>query len=210
EVVDLYGQHGVDVIAITDHILDEHTIRERERNGEPVKAVREDEFKDYLKLLWKEQKRAWKEYNMLLIPGTEITNNHDLYHILAIDVKEYVDPTLPVEEIVELVKDQNALVIAAHPDKKKTDERHLSWYLWEHQDRLRDLFDAWEVANRDDLFNSVGLKKYNYIANSDFHKREHLYSWKTLLRCEKNVEDVKEAIRRNEDVAIYLMRKREG
>ena len=210
EVVDLYGQHGVDVIAITDHILDEHTLRERKRKGEPVGAVEEDEFKDYLKLLWKEQKRAWKEYNMLLIPGTEITNNHDLYHILAIDVKEYVDPTLPVEEIVELVKDQNALVIAAHPDKKKTDERHLSWYLWEHQDRLRDLFDAWEVANRDDLFNSVGLKKYNYIANSDFHKREHLYSWKTLLRCEKNAEDVKEAIRKNEDVAIYLMRKREG
>jgi len=53
----------------------------------------------------------------------------------------------------------------------------------------------------------VGLKKYNYIANSDFHRREHLYSWKTLLRCEKNVEAVKEAIVRNEEVAIYLMRK---
>lgn len=41
-----------------------------------------------------------------------------LYHILAIDVKGYVDPSLPVEEIVKRLKEQNALVIAAHPDRK--------------------------------------------------------------------------------------------
>ncbi|RLG11687.1 phosphotransferase, partial [Candidatus Pacearchaeota archaeon] len=80
--------------------------------------------------------------------------------------------------------------------------------LWKNQERFRDLFDAWEVANRDDLFNSIGVKKYNYIANSDFHEPRHLYSWKTLIRAEeKNVEAIKEAIRKNENVAIYLMRK---
>jgi hypothetical protein len=39
------------------------------------------------------------------------------------------------------------------------------------------MFDAWEVANRDDLFNVVGLKKFNYIANSDFHSPRHLRVW---------------------------------
>ncbi|HIQ49704.1 MAG TPA: phosphotransferase [Nanoarchaeota archaeon] len=208
EVVDLYGQHGVDVIAITDHVLDKYTLKERKEKGQPINAIEEDNFKEYLKHLWKEQKRAWEKYKMLLIPGIEITNNHKLYHILGIDVKDYVDPTLTVEEIVKELKDQNALAIAAHPDKKKTDEEHLSWYLWKNQEKYRDLFDAWEVANRDDLFNSIGVKKYNYVANSDFHEKEHIYSWKTLVKCEKNIEAIKEAIIKNEDVAIYLMRKK--
>lgn len=42
--------------------------------------------------------------------------------------------------------------------------------------RLAAMFDAWEVANRDDLFNVVELKKFNYIANSDFHEKRHLLS----------------------------------
>jgi hypothetical protein len=62
------------------------------------------------------------------------------------------------------------------------------------------------VANRDDLFNVVGLKKFNYIANSDFHSPRHLYSWKTLLRCEKNVEAIKAATGSNHGLAIYLFR----
>jgi len=207
EVVDLFGKHSFDVISITDHILDRFTLEERKKKKEPINAIRKENFKDYLKTLWKEAKRAWKEYNMLLIPGVEITNNYRLYHILAIDIKEYIDPTLSVEEIIKEAKEQNALVIAAHPDRKKEDKEYLSWYLWENKEKFREMFDAWEVANRDDLFNSIGLKKYNYIANSDFHELWHLYSWKTLIKAEKNVEAIKEAIRKNENVSIYLMRK---
>ena len=44
----------------------------------------------------------------------------------------------------------------------------------------------WEAANRDDLFSVTSLKHYPYVANSDFHKPKHLYSWKTLVRAEKN------------------------
>ena len=206
EIVDLYGQSGVDVIAITDHILDKFTISERLKNNQPLNAIKEEDFQNYLRILWKEQQRAWKEYKMLLIPGVEITNNKEHYHILAIDIKEYIDPSLPVEKIVEKIKKQNAIGIAAHPDKKKTDEEHLSWYLWVNQERFKDMFDAWEIANRDDLFNSIGVKKYNYVANSDLHERQHLYSWKTLIRTEKNIEAIKEAIKINKNVAIYLKR----
>jgi hypothetical protein len=79
-------------------------------------------------------------------------------------------------------------------------------FLWKHHETFKALFDAWEVANRDDLFNVVGLKKFNYIANSDFHEKRHLYSWKTIIGCAKNGEAVKSAIRRNEAVSIYLFR----
>ncbi len=208
EVVDLYGRHGFDVIAITDHVLDRYTLEERVRRGEPIRAVRREEFGKYLRVLWQEARRAWERYNMLLIPGVELTNDYMHYHILVVDIKEYIDPTLPVEEIVEKAREQNALVIAAHPDKKKQDRVHYSWYLWVNQEKFRNLFDAWEVANRDDLFNSIGVKKYNYIANSDFHEPHHIYSWKTLVYSEKNVEAVKEAIRKNEYVAIYLLRRK--
>ncbi len=206
DVVNLYGEHGFDVISITDHILDRYTIEERIRNKTPIRAIKKEDFKDYLKILWNESKRAWQKYKMLLIPGVEITNEFNKYHIIALDIKEYVDPTLPVEEIVQKLKEQNAVAIAAHPDRKKTDKEHGSWYLWKNQERFKDLFDAWEVANRDDLFNSIGLRKYNYIANSDFHEPCHLYSWKTLIRSEKNTEAIKDAIRTNKNIAIYLMR----
>ncbi len=46
------------------------------------------------------------------------------------------------------------------------------------------------VANLENLFNVVGLKKYNYIGNADLHSLRHLYLWRTLLRCEKNTEAI--------------------
>jgi 3',5'-nucleoside bisphosphate phosphatase len=65
---------------------------------------------------------------------------------------------------------------------------------------------VWEAANRDDLFSVTSLKHYPYVASSDFHKRKHLYSWKTLLRCEKNWESIAHALRANVDVVLTLYR----
>jgi hypothetical protein len=65
---------------------------------------------------------------------------------------------------------------------------------------------VWEAANRDDLFSVTSLKHYPYVASSDFHKRKHLYSWKTLLRCENNWEAIAHALRANVDVALTLYR----
>jgi len=63
-----------------------------------------------------------------------------------------------------------------------------------------------EAANRDDLFSVTSRKHYPYIANSDFHKRKHLYSWKTLLRCEKDWTAIARTLRSNVDVAVTLYR----
>ncbi len=68
------------------------------------------------------------------------------------------------------------------------------------------MIDAWEIANRNNIFTPVGLKRLAFLANSDFHKPKHIYSWKTLLHCEKDPEAIKECIRRNEHVAITLYR----
>ena len=50
----------------------------------------------------------------------------------------------------------------------------------------------------------TSLKHYPYVASSDFHKAKH--SWKTLVRCDKTWPDVREALRRNVDVALVLYR----
>ena len=79
-------------------------------------------------------------------------------------------------------------------------------YLWENQEKFAPLLDAWEIANRNNIFNDIGLKRLPFIANSDFHKPKHIYSWKTLIHCEKDAEAIKDCIRRNEHVAITLYR----
>jgi hypothetical protein len=44
------------------------------------------------------------------------------------------------------------------------------------------------------------------VANSDFHKAKHLYSWKTLVRAEKEWGAIARALRANVDVAVMLYR----
>jgi hypothetical protein len=50
------------------------------------------------------------------------------------------------------------------------------------------------------------LKRLAFLANSDFHKPKHIYSWKTLLHCHKDPEAIKDCIRKNEQLAITLYR----
>ncbi|MBN2093008.1 phosphotransferase [candidate division KSB1 bacterium] len=206
QVVNLYGENGFDAISITDHILDEKTFKKCLANHEDPMVIEREHFSDYLQTLWKETRRAWQEFGMLLIPGTEITNNHDGYHILGIDIKEYIDPGQPVENIVNEIHRQGGIAIAPHPHRGSVERSIEHTYLWDNHERFAQLFDAWEVANRDDLLTVIGLKKFNYIANSDFHEPHHLYSWKTLLRCEKNIEAIKSEIHQNNGVSIYLFR----
>jgi predicted metal-dependent phosphoesterase TrpH len=207
DVVSLYGSEAFDAISITDHILDRHSFAYCQKHQQDPMVIRKPDFNDYLHALWIEARRAWQKFGMLLIPGTEITNNTAGYHILAIDIKEYIEPGLPVEEIVEEIHRQGAIAIAPHPHRGSLDGTQELMHLWNNHEKYADLFDAWEVANRDDLFNVVGIKKFNYIANSDFHQKRHLYSWKTIIGCDQNTEAVKHALQQNDAVSIYLFRK---
>ena len=205
-VVELYGDSGFDVIAITDHVLDSESIKKARKQTSGLSAVSRSEFSNYQQALWAAARRAWEKYGMLVVPGVEITNNTARYHILSLDIKEYISPDLDVEAIIEKTREQQGISVACHPYVRNHSGEDPSVYLWKNHERLATMFDAWEVANRDDLFNVVGLKKFNYIANSDFHEERHLLSWKTLLRCEKNIEAVKEAIRNNDRVSLFLYR----
>jgi hypothetical protein len=206
EVIRMYGEAGFDVISITDHVLDTESVLECRKAGYKHCCIEEQHFIQYQRELWSAARYAWETYNMLVIPGIELTNNTSRYHILALDIKEHISPDLGVEEILHEIRAQGGVSVACHPYIRNHSGEAPSEYLWTNRDQFATMFDAWEVANRDDLFNVVGLKKFNYIANSDFHEEKHLRSWKTLLRCSKNTEAVKEAIRTNDAVSLFLYR----
>jgi len=101
---------------------------------------------------------------------------------------------------------RSSICTAPRASSTSSPSRISTCYLWDHREELSDLVDVWEAANRDDLFPVTSLKHYPYVANSDFHKPKHLYSWKTLVRSEKNWPAIKSALRRNIDVALTLFR----
>jgi hypothetical protein len=215
-VVDLYGKTGrFDVIAITDHILMKKDLLARIGRiatfGRRSFAVREEQFGAYLADIEAEAVRAAQEYGLLVVAGAEITQNHfhgrKNSHIIALDIKDYISADQSAQDILHEIRRQDALSIACHPHHRPPRRLEVSTcYLWDHRKELAPIVDLWEAGNRDDLFPVTSLKHYPYVANSDFHKPKHLYSWKTLLRCEKNWPAVKQALKSNVDVALTLFR----
>jgi predicted metal-dependent phosphoesterase TrpH len=216
DVIDLYGRTGAfDVIAITDHILRRKDFLTRAGKlatlGRHSFSVTKDHFGSYLAEIALEARRARREYDMLVLPGAEITQNairaRQNAHIIALDIKEYISADLDAEAILREIRRQGAFSIACHPHHRTTRRVEISTcYLWDHRKELAPLVDVWEAANRDDLFSVTSLKHYPYIANSDFHKPKHLYSWKTLVKAKKEWGAIRKALRDNVHVAITLFR----
>jgi len=216
EVVDLYGQTGrFDVIAITDHILMRKDLLARACKlatlGYRDFSVTEERFDDYIAEINAEAVRARKLYDLLVVPGAEITQNRIRSkmnsHIVGLNLREFISADQPAEDVLKAIRKQGAFSIACHPHHRTTRRIEISTcYLWDHRKRLVDLVDVWEAANRDDLFSVTSLKHYPYVANSDFHKARHLYSSKTLVRCEKNWDAIARTLRENVDIALTLYR----
>jgi len=199
EVVKIYGEAGFDTIAITDHLFDTQSpisLRLREE-GKSVKDVEAYFHKIEEVSLW-----AKESYDLLVIPGLEICNLLKDYHILGIDLKGAVNPNQDATGVINDIHQQGGLAIASHPHLKlsyflkgdnESIQRH-PLHLWKHHERYVDKIDAWEIANREDLFGIVSLEGLPYVANSDFHDRGHISSWKSLILAEKDKEAVKKAI----------------
>jgi hypothetical protein len=51
----------------------------------------------------------------------------------------------------------------------------------------------------------ISRESLPHLANSDFHRPEHLYAWKTLLRAEKSREGVLAALRRGTGIGVLRL-----
>lgn len=209
EIVDFYGQRGFDCLSITDHLCDPKRLLGKLVNLTGL-VIPPGELAAYFEEIEYEKKRAWAKYDLLLMTGVEF--NKDGYtpktstHLLGVDLKQPIDPSLDIKQLIAEIHAQGGLAVASHPHEIKSEWGKNTLYLWEHVEEYTPLIDAWEVANRDDIFNPVGLKKLPFIANSDFHKPKHIHSWKTVLYCEKEAEAIKHCIRVNRDVSLTLYR----
>jgi len=209
EVVDFYGRRQFDCICITDHVADPRRLIGR--MGELINlTIPYGQLDEYFDLIERERKRAWRKYNMRVMTGLEFNKEgftkKTSGHLLGLDLKAPIDPALGFVEIIAQIHSQGGLSVAAHPHLMKSEWGKNTLYLWENQDVFAPIIDAWEIANRNNIFTPVGLKRFAFLANSDFHKPKHIYSWKTLLHCENDPDAIKECVRRNEHVALTLYR----
>jgi UDP-N-acetylglucosamine:LPS N-acetylglucosamine transferase len=212
EVVDFYGRRHFDCICITDHLADSRRVI-----GKLGKLSRltlsPSQLPEYFEVIERERRRAWRKYGMLLMAGLEFNKDgltsKSSAHLLGIDLEMPIIDCLDLPETIAQIHSQKGLAVASHPHIMKSEWGKNTLYLWEHQERFAPLLDAWEIANRNNMFNPVSAKRLPYLANSDFHKPKHIYSWKTLVSSEKSPEAIKECIRRNERIAITLYRENE-
>jgi signal transduction histidine kinase/predicted metal-dependent phosphoesterase TrpH len=209
DVIKLYGESGFNVIAITDHLFDTESERSLaiHREGKSIKNA-----EDYFRKIEEVSPQARKAYDLLVIPGLEICNLGRDFHILGIDLKEPVDPNQDAETVIREIHQQGGLAIASHPHLKlsfflqgdHTSIKRHPLHLWKFRERYAHNIDAWEIANREDLFEAVSLERFPYLANSDFHDSCHLTSWKSLIFSEKEKEAVKKAIVKKKVAIFYF------
>ncbi len=199
EIVRIYGEAGFDVIAITDHLFDTQSPRSLElyEEGKSIKNL-----ETYFRKIEEVGRWAKESYGLLVIPGLEICNLLEDYHILGVDLKEPVNPNQDAEGVIKEIHRQGGLAIASHPHLKLSYflqgdnisiQRH-PLHLWRHRKRYSEKLDAWEIANGEDLFAIISLERLPFVANSDFHERRHLTSWKSLIFAEREKESIKQAI----------------
>ena len=192
EVIDLFGESGHDVIAITDHIVNTDSVVGKVTHRFGL-SVTYDQFAAYRDELEREKRRAWDAYRMVVIAGAELTQNaitrKNSAHVLALGLDEFVSADGTVEDMLVRARSSARVLVACHPNEM-SDWYSNTFYLWNRREQVADLIDLWEVACRWDLFPQVSRAKFRYVGNSDFHQPAHLFAQKTLLPCEKNEEAV--------------------
>jgi len=204
EVVDLFGRSGHDVIAITDHIVNDDNVIGKVTHRLGLTVTREN-FDAYRAEIESEARRAWDQYRMLVIAGAELTQNRvrrtHSAHVLALDINQFVSADGTVEDMLVRANDCGAVVVACHPHEM-SDWFANTFYLWNRRTEVAQSIHLWELACRWDLFPPVARARLPYVGNSDFHDTPHLYAWKTLLPCEKRTADVIRTLKRGVGLAV--------
>lgn len=184
-LVDLYGSHGFDVLCITDHVLPSD---EGNRS-----CVGVHNWRAYLDAIDAEAERARSEYGLLVVPGLELTDNHvdprRSAHALALGVRRFVSMDGGLRNAVSEARGAGAAIVAAHPHAPGENRRGTCRWWYERNEPTIQA-DRYELFNRHDVFAWIADAQLPGVATGDFHRPEHLNTWKTVLPCEKNERGV--------------------
>ena len=203
QLVDLYGRRGFGVIGITDHVCETETVIGKTAHY-LKKTLTEESFPEYIDVLREEAERAWRQYQMVVLPGFELSKNYLLNtrsaHIIALGCENFISAHGDVLAMTKAIREQNGLAIAAHPVSTRKWEKQ-TLYLWNRREELAEEFDAWEVASGSHFFQEVMESGLPLVASSDLHVREQMNSWKTVFECERTPQAIMDAIR-NQQLAF--------
>jgi 3',5'-nucleoside bisphosphate phosphatase len=199
ELVDLYGRNGFDVLCVTDHV---------NRRDDPwlpalapCRGIHAANHADYLAEIEAQAERARREYDLLLLPGFELTWNDlnpDLAaHAVAVGASTFVGLDDGLDAALERARGEGAALIAAHPFRSRRGAvpSRVTTRFWREWRELRRLVDRWELFNKNDLYGWVAQRELPAVANGDFHRPEHLPGWKTLLPCSKDAGAIVDYLR---------------
>ena len=205
ELVDLYGSSGFDVLVVSDHVI-------RSDDPWPLQNpdgswVSEERYSAYLAAIQTEAERARSAYDLLVVPGLELTYNDpdpDLAgHAVAVGLRSFVSVDGGLAEAMSEARAAGAAIIAAHPHTpdhgpslRATRRIFREWRL------LAGLIDRFELFNQREVFGWVANAGLPSVASGDFHRPEHLSSWKTLVPCEKRESELVEYLRSSRPVHI--------
>jgi predicted metal-dependent phosphoesterase TrpH len=194
---DLYGTRGFDVLAVTDHAP-------RDRSG-----VQADNHAAYLAEIEAEAERARCLYDLLVVPGLELTYDDpdplEAAHAVAVGLRAYVRLDDGLENVLAQARGRGAALVAAHPyppEQLAVSARATGAFGARRE--LAALVDRFELFNRHTLFGWVAAAGLPGVATGDFHRAEHLATWKTLLPCAKDEVSVVQYLRSSRPA--YLVR----
>src|SRR5579863_5096575 len=163
ELCDLYGRAGFDVLAVTDHT-------------QPGAHIQEADFDRYLAELALEGERARQLYDLLVLPGLELTFEDDdpmlAGHALALGLRRFVGVADGLEPALRAARAQGAALVAAHPyelEEARRSIRRTAAFSAEPA-RWTPLLDRFELFNRDTLFQWVAEKGLPAVGCGDFHR----------------------------------------
>lgn len=181
ELVDLYGGLGFDVLCVTDHVL---------RSDDPWQGVEPESFHAYADEISREATRARALYDLLVIPGLELTYDaedpDEAGHALALGLRQPVSMDDGLLQAMRTAKDAGAAIVAAHPNGPENHPASRGTrYFWRRWAELDGLVDRFELFNRRQVFPWVADACLPVIATGDFHHLENLAGWKTMLACAK-------------------------
>jgi 3',5'-nucleoside bisphosphate phosphatase len=200
ELVDLYGTSSFDVLAVTDHVVRRDSPW-LPPDGLPF-GVHAGNHRDYLAEIAAQAERARREYDLLVLPGVELTyDDSDPYraaHAVGVGLRAFVGLDDGIAAALERARAADAAVVAVHPYRRSSGEdppARLTLKFSRDWRELQPFVDRWELFNRRELFPWVAENGLPAVASGDFHEPAHLSGWKTLLPCAKREDAVVEYLR---------------
>ena len=200
ELVDLYGSAGFDVLAITDHVVRS----ESPATFGPRRTGRTSPQIDA------EAERARKRYGMLVLPGLELTVEEPRPRSSRATQSqsgcaEFVSVDGGLEAALGEARDLGAALIAVAPVLAGVRLRVASAEP-PGSPRTRSGLSRWSTDSSSSTARSASTGSPSgelpFVATGDFHVPEHLFTWKTLLTCERTEGAVVERLRSSAPCAL--------